>query len=508
MTGLLIFFCILLIGIVVVQLGRLTELAVRIRGEGAAQIATNDFNAKFGLFFMVVFLVGCLWSSAYYKDSILGYGPHTAASEHGVWLDDAFHITLLVTGIVFFLTQIALFWFAYKYRGRENRVAFFQPHDTRLEIIWTAIPALAMFYLVADGLVTWNKAMADIPEPWIIGEDYMEIEATGYQFAWDIRYPGPDGVLGARNFRKISGTNPLGQEWEDIENLDDQHVTEIVLPVGKPVRVRITAKDVLHNFYLPHFRVKMDAVPGIPTYFVFTPTTTTDEYRERLGELDRNGEPLYPEWHDPYDPAEPDGPKRYEAFNYELACAELCGKGHYSMKRTVRIVSQDEYDDWIAQQPSYYLQSVRGKDADPFKDKLLDFEIKNRRTEFNDNFNKALSSDIDKIIRLKYVNFETGSATLTPLSRYELDNVVAAMNKYPNLTLEVGGHTDSTGDAAKNLSLSDARANAVKSYLTSKGANADRLSALGFGPDRPIDTNDTAEGRANNRRTELRILTQ
>ena len=417
-------------------------------------------------------------------------------------------MTLLVTGIVFFATQIALFWFAYKYRGRDNRVSFFQPHDTRLEIIWTAIPALTMFYLVADGLVTWNKAMADVPVDAVIGQDYMEIEATGYQFAWDIRYPGPDGVLGARNFRKINGTNPLGQEWEDIENLDDQHVTEIVLPVGKPVRVRITAKDVLHNFYLPHFRVKMDAVPGIPTYFVFTPTTTTEEYRERLGELDRNGEPLYPEWYDPYDPAEPDGPKRFEAFNYELACAELCGKGHYSMKRTVRIVSQDEYDDWIAQQPSYYLQSVRGTDADPYKDKLLDFEIKDRRTEFNDNLNKALSSDVDKIIRLKYVNFETGSANLTSLSRFELDNVVSAMNKYPNLTLEVGGHTDSTGDPAKNLSLSDARANAVRNYLTSKGANSDRLSANGFGQDRPVDTNETPEGRAQNRRTELRILTQ
>ena len=147
----------------------------------------------------------------------------------------------------------------------------------------------------------------------------MEIEATGKQFAWDLRYPGPDGVLGAKNFRKISGTNPLGQDWEDIENLDDQHVSEIVLPVNKQVRVRITAQDVLHNFYLPHFRVKMDAVPGIPTYFVFTPTTTTEEYRERLGSLDKDGNPLYPEWHEPYDETEPDGPKRYEAFNYELA---------------------------------------------------------------------------------------------------------------------------------------------------------------------------------------------
>jgi len=509
MTGLLIFFCILLIGIVVVQIGRLTELAVRIKGEGAAQLASNDFNGRFGVFFMVAFLIGCVWCSVYYKDSLLGYGPHTSASEHGAWLDSAFDKTLFFTSIVFFLTQYALFWFAYKYRGKEDRVGFFQPHDTRLEIVWTAIPALTMFYLVSDGLVTWNKAMADVPETAVIGVDYMEIEATGSQFLWEIRYPGADGVLGARDFRLINtATNPLGQDWEDIENLDDQMVADIVLPVNKPVRVRIMAKDVLHNFYLPHFRVKMDAVPGIPTHFVFTPTTTTEEYKERLGSLDRNGEPLYPEWHEPFDKTEPNGPKRFEKFDYELACAELCGKGHYSMRKIVKIVSEDEYEDWLAQQSSYYLSNVRGKDYDPYKDQLLDFEIKDRRTEFNDNLNKALASDIDKIIRLKYVNFKTGSANLTDLSRYELDNVVTAMNKYPNLTLEVGGHTDSSGSLEGNIALSDARAQAVKNYLTSKGVSANKLSALGYGPERPVDTNDTPEGRANNRRTELRILTQ
>ena len=508
MTGLLILLCVLLIGVVIVQVGRLSDLAIRIRGEGAAQIAANDFNARFGVFFMVAFLVGCVMCTIYYKNSTLGYGPNGAASEHGAWIDSAFHTTLIFTGIVFFLTQIALFWFAYKYRGRENKIAYFQPHDTRLELIWTAIPALVMFYLVADGLTIWNKAMADVPVDAVSGVDYIEIEATGKQFAWDIRYPGADGVLGAKYFKNISGTNPLGQVWTDNENLDDQHVGEIVLPVGKQVRVRITAQDVLHNFYLPHFRVKMDAVPGIPTYFVFRPTTTTEEYREKLGSLDKVGTPLYPEWHEPYDPDEPDGPKRYEAFNYELACAELCGKSHFSMRREVKIVSEEEYEEWLAQQSSFYLTNVRGTDDDPNKDKLLDFEIKERRTEFNDNLNKALSSDIDKIIKLKYVNFQTGSANLTPLSRYELDNVVAAMNKYGNLTLEVGGHTDSTGDAAKNLTLSDARAQSVANYLRSKGANPDRLSAIGYGQDRPIDTNDTAAGRQNNRRTELRILTQ
>jgi cytochrome c oxidase subunit 2 len=423
-------------------------------------------------------------------------------------LDSAFHITLMFTGVVFFLTHIALFTFSYKYRGKEGASAHFMPHDNKLELIWTAVPAIVMFYLVADGLVAWNKVTADIPADAVIGQDYIEIEANGMQFAWNLRYPGPDNVLGATNFRKISGLNPLGQEWTDVENLDDFHPTEIVLPVGKTVRVRITARDVLHNFYLPHFRVKMDAVPGMPTYFVFTPTTTTEEYRQKLGALDRDGQPLYPEWHEPADAAEPDGPRRWETFNYELACAELCGKGHFSMHRLVKIVSEEEYEAWLEGQSSYYLSSVRNSDEDPFKGQLLDTEVRARKVEFDEALQSAMSSDIDKIIRLKYVNFETGSARLTALSRYELDNIVNAMKQYPNLTIEVAGHTDNTGTPEGNLDLSNRRAASVAAYLLDKGVDQTRFKSAGYGQTKPIDTNDTDAGRANNRRTEFEILTQ
>ena len=106
-------------------------------------------------------------------------------------------------------------------------------------------------------------------------EYYIEVEATGQQFAWIMRYPGADNKLGTKNFRLIGATNELGMDWEDPKSHDDvisSAAGEIVkLPLGKEVRVRITSKDVLHNFDLPHFRVKMDAVPGLPTYFKFTP---------------------------------------------------------------------------------------------------------------------------------------------------------------------------------------------------------------------------------------------
>lgn len=356
MTALIILLCVLLITIVLVQVGRVTELTAQIKGEREALRDSSTWNGVLSLAFMVVFLVSVTVSAYAYKNEMMGYGPHAAASEHGDSLDSAFSITLFFTGIVFVLTQIALFWFANKYRWQEGRQARFIAHDNRLEVWWTVIPAVVMTILVVRGLNAWNTVMADVKE----GDDYIEIEATGQQFNWIIRYPGADGKLGARDYKLTTAANSLGQDFTDRKNWDDMiPAQEIYLPVGKKVRVRITAKDVLHNFYLPHFRVKMDAVPGMPTYFVFTPVKTTADYRNELRK--------YPEYNEPFDPADPTGPKRWEKFDYELACAELCGKGHYSMRRILKVVPQAEYDAWLAKQESYYMTQIRGKDDDPYK---------------------------------------------------------------------------------------------------------------------------------------------
>ncbi|RMG87718.1 MAG: flagellar motor protein MotB [Bacteroidetes bacterium] len=515
-TGLIIILCVLLLAVVVVQIGKVTELATRIRGEEEVQMEVNSRNGALMLVFMVAFLAFCFWSAYKFKNWMLGYGPHEAASAHGGALDGMFNTTVIITGIVFVLTQVALFYFAWKYRGRKGHTADFVSHDDRLEIIWTAIPAVVMCFLVIKGLVAWNTVMADIPETAVSSltpvdagatnadgnEEFIEIEATGAQFLWYLRYPGPDGKLGARDYTKITGLNPLGQVWTDDKNLDDFQPSEIVLPVNKKVRVRITSRDVLHNFALPHFRVKMDAVPGMPTYFVFTPTTTTEEYRERL----RN----YPEYQRPSDPNDPESDPLWKTFNFELACMELCGKGHFSMRKVVKIVSEDEYKEWLSQQQSYYLSSIRGTDEDPRKDELLDFEIIERKKEFDAAVEKALSAqeEAERIIRLKYVNFETGSAKLTRLSRYELDNLADFLKLHPNIKVEIAGHTDNTGDPEQNQALSQDRANAVMNYLIGKGINAAQMVAVGYGSTQPLDTNDTEEGRANNRRTEFKILAQ
>ncbi len=495
MTGLVIVAIFILLAVILVQIGRLTEVAAVIRGEENVAMATNNRNAVYMLIFLVVFLIYCVASAWFYKDRMLGYGPHTAASAHGGQLDSIFNTTLFFTGIVFVITHIALFWFAYKYREDKNRIAYFFPHSTFLEVIWTAIPTVVMAILVVRGLIVWNATMADVaPE-----EEHIEIEATGSQFLWEIRYPGADNKLGAKNFRLIKpGINPLGQNWEDTKNLDDFLVGDVFyLPVNKKVRVRITAKDVLHNFYLPHFRVKMDAVPGLPTHFIFTPTKTTEEYRQEL----KN----YPEYQALSDPEDPESPQRWETFDYELACAELCGYGHYSMRKTLKIVSQEEYDDWFAQQQPYYMSNIRNTDNDPFKGKLLKVEAAKRARELKSEFKSAMDSDKLSTIRLKNVFFETGSSTLKDDSKYELNEVAELLKANPNVKVELGGHTDSTGDESANQVLSMQRAESVVNYLSSKGVSQSNMSSKGYGQSRPVDTNDTDEGRQNNRRTELKI---
>ena len=498
MTALLILLSVILIAVVAVQIGKVSELATKIRGEAALDEIINKRQGAYLFGFMVIFLFVTAISGYAYRNYMYGFGAMNAASEHGPILDKMFNVTLVVTGIVFIGTQIALFYFGWKYSGKKSNKATFIPHNNTLEIWWTVIPAIVMTFLVMSGLDAWNEVMADV-EP---GEEYLEIEATGYQFGWAVRYPGADGKIGEKYFREINGTNPLGQVWTDEKNVDDFHASEIYLPVNKQIRVRITSKDVLHNFYLPQFRVKMDAVPGMPTYFVFTPTKTTEEFRQQIRD--------YPEYQIPADPEDPTGPELWEQFDYELACAELCGRSHFAMRLPVKVVSQEEFDEWFNSQPSYYMSNIRGTDADPFKDQLFDSEIRERKVEFNDKLESALSATApdEKVFRLDYVTFETGSAALTSLSRYELDNVVEAMGKYPVMNVELAGHTDNTGDADANFTLSESRAQTVYDYLVEKGVTEDRLRARGYGQNQPIDTNDTDAGREKNRRTEFRIIAQ
>ncbi len=503
LIGLLIFTLII---VILLQVSKISQVAAKIRGEEEVAMQRNNNTAFWMMVFMIVFLLGTVFSAYYYKDSMLGYGPWASSSEHGSEIDSMFNITLILTGIVFIITHILTFWYSYKYRQAKGNKPIFLAHDTKLELIWTAIPAVAMAFLVAKGLVVWNNVMTDLDPT----ENYVEIEATGYQFAWDVRYGGKDGRVGNKDFRLIDlASNSLGIDFTDTLSQDDILLggsDKIVLPVDTMVRVAITSKDVLHNFYLPHFRVKMDAVPGLPTYFSFKPTKTTQQMRKELSK--------YPEWNEPYDPKDPEGPKRWEAFEYELACAELCGKGHYSMRRVIEIVDRDTYKAWIAEKQPFYLTNIRGTDLDPLKDKrLLPSEIKMRNTELNKLVYDAVNAVNDSAstattIRFKNVYYETGSAGLESDSYFELDHMAGLLNKYSNVKVEVSGHTDNVGDSAANRELSRQRAQSVVNRLVQKGISADRMVVVGYGDSRPAETNDTEEGRATNRRTELRVISK
>lgn len=493
MSTLLVLLCIALLLFIVLQIARVRDLAKQLRGAEEVDARNTQATGLYLVLFMGLFLLLATGSILYFKNWMLGYGPHESASAHGLRIDSMMHVTFLVTYVVFIITHVLLFWYAFKYRKQKGKKAQFISHNNTLEIVWTGIPAIVMTFLVIGGLDAWNEIMGDVGSD----DNYMEIEANGYQFAWQLRYPGEDGLLGRKDFRMIDGVNPFGQDWTDLKNADDMHVSDLVLPVGQKVRVRITARDVLHDFYLPQFRVKMDAVPGLPTYFVFTPTKTTKQWRKELSEYEEYQIP------DPEDPTK----QLWETRDFELACAELCGKGHYSMKKTVIILEQDEYDTWLASQKSYYLSSIRGTEHDPNGDILFPAEITQRREEFNAEANNALETpqDDDNTLVLKYVTFETGSAQLTELSRYQLDDAIAFLKKNADVSSMLKGHTDNTGDPAANLALSQSRAAAVRDYLVKGGIDATRLTSTGFGSVMPVADNGTEEGRQANRRTELYV---
>lgn len=316
MTGVLIALASVLVFVVLIQIARTSELVNFIKGEDNSE-RNSRFQGAMLMVFMVVGLIASVWSVFYFEDRFL---PESA-SEHGSLIDSMFNTTLLATGIVFFVTQILLFYFAWKYAERKGRKAYYYPENNKLELAWTVVPAIVLTFLVVQGLTSWYTITGDAPE------ERIEFEATGKQFAWIIRYPGLDGELGELAAKsEVSPTNEVGINWDDPRAKDDFLANDIVLPVDVPVRVQINALDVLHSFFLPHFRVKMDAVPGTPTAFWFTPTITTAEMRVKT-----------------------DNPE----FNYELACAEICGRGHSSMRKIVKIVSMEEYETWVADQTPY-----------------------------------------------------------------------------------------------------------------------------------------------------------
>ncbi|MDR0791892.1 MAG: cytochrome c oxidase subunit II [Chitinophagaceae bacterium] len=335
---------IVLFFLVVFQIAKASEYVQALKGEEASFKQHNKVNGFLMIGFLVLGLIGVYWCHALYEKQTLF--PQGSSSKEGERVDDMLRITITITGIVFFITQILLFWFAYRFQYKENRKAFFFSHSSKLEIIWTTIPTIVLTILIIVGLHNWFIFTSDAPK------GAMQIEVTGKQFGWIFRYPGKDGKFGQKYYRNIdeSAGNDLGLIWKDSAALNqkaDPATYDDIIMQGnvylikdKPVELIIGSRDVVHDVGLPHFRMKMDAVPGMPTRMWFTPKYTTKEMKERTGNPD---------------------------FVYELCCDQMCGNGHYSMRAVVNVVTELEFDEMMAKQKPAYLNAFPDKDPNAVK---------------------------------------------------------------------------------------------------------------------------------------------
>ncbi|TCZ65461.1 cytochrome c oxidase subunit II [Roseicella aquatilis] len=239
----------------------------------------------------------------------------TPIASNWHYIDTTLIITFWITGIAFVAVVGFLAWCVYRYRHRPGQKAHYEPENKRLELWLTAATALGVAAMLAPGLFVWSQFVT-------VPRDATEIEVVGRQWQWSYRLPGKDGRLGTSDVRLISDGNPLGLNPDDPAGHDDVVVEndDLHLPVGRPVKVLLRAVDVLHDFYVPEFRAKMDMIPGSVTYFWFTPIRTG----------------------------------RFEAL-----CAELCGTGHPMMRGGVQVQTEAEYQAWLQGQQTFAQLAAR-----------------------------------------------------------------------------------------------------------------------------------------------------
>lgn len=240
------------------------------------------------------------------------WSPWTYTELASNWgqIDFTLDITLVLTGVVFIIINLFVAYCVMRYRYNKDRTADFDPENKKMEWILIAITSLGVIFLLAPGLFVYSEFVSP-------PEDAMIVEVVGQQFAWSFRFPGEDGILGRSDMRFVDNIeNPYGIDPDDPHGHDDILVQqgELHLPVGHPVQTQMRSKDVLHDFYVPNFRVKMDLVPGLVTSLWFTPT---------------------------------------ETGTYEIVCAEYCGRGHHTMGGTVIVEDQASFDAWLAQFPVF-----------------------------------------------------------------------------------------------------------------------------------------------------------
>jgi cytochrome c oxidase subunit II len=232
-------------------------------------------------------------------------------SEHGFSYDEQFMRTLWITGIIFFVAQIALGYVIWRFRhkpGEEGGFAHYTHGNDKLETLWTSATAILFVGLVLMGTRIWAGVHFEEAPP-----DAIPIEVMTKQFAWNFRYPGPDGVFGRTDIKLVNDAagNPLGIDPNDPAGKDDIVSATLKVPVNKPIRLIMHSRDVIHNFYVRELRMKQDIVPGMEIPLHFTAKT--------IG-------------------------------TYEVPCSELCGLGHFQMRTTMQVMSEADFEAWKKQQ--------------------------------------------------------------------------------------------------------------------------------------------------------------
>ena len=300
-------------------------------------IADDKDNAKQGknaIYFMVFLYAMMVYCLIFMNVIML---PESASIE-GEHDDNLFSITFWLIGIVQFIMQFLIFYFTFKYRGEKTRKAKFYSDSHKLEAIWTISPAVVLVVLIGYGLWQWNNVM-DLSD----NKDALVIEVYSQQFRWDARYAGEDNTLGLGNVNYIKGINTMGVDMSDKNSQDDKQVTELYLPKGRKIHFKFRSQDVLHSAYMPHFRAQMNCVPGMVTEFGFSPKYTTEEMRLKPEVVDETAginKIRRAKGEDPY------------IFDFLLLCNKICGASHYNMQMKITVVEPDDYDKWIAEQPT------------------------------------------------------------------------------------------------------------------------------------------------------------
>jgi cytochrome c oxidase subunit 2 len=362
------------------RLMKVFDLAAKLRGKEPFEIteSENNMNALLVLFS----LVGL--SGMFFFLNHKYYHPSTmlpVASKHGVEVESLLHTNFVVISIAFLLCQVLLMWFAYKYRYNKKRRATHFAHSTKLELVWTILPAIVLVFLIGKGLIVWNLQMWPENDP-----NKLTIEIYSRQFDWTARFAGKDKTLGDANFTMISDDNILGvitpetidmqltkcqSDLKELDSLlkysfpnekkydelktarrrknfqiqrviefknkikDKKYTTgyddvvlqqEIHIPVNRTIELMMRSQDVIHAAYFPHFRVQMYTVPGVQTKFTFVPIVTTTDMRNKLGKPN---------------------------FDYILYCNNICGNAHFNMQMKIVVDTPEDFKTWMDAQKTF-----------------------------------------------------------------------------------------------------------------------------------------------------------